>query len=195
MILQVFSDGDTYSNLWSLTWDRINSFLPKLKDELFKPIGNFVLFILLLHTIVYDSTYEIYFLENSKMPVSLANPEQNSQEHSNIPSTYNQTNPGKNINLPVHPPKPPVNPTVNQTGVIDQQKSAINNNAMPVQNPIFVSNLNQGNALNQLPGPQNPLVANTTMKSSSIILQPPVIGSQVHSPLFSHLGQVIIFIS
>lgn len=110
---------------------------------------------------------------------------------------YNQPNLGKNINLPMQPPKPPINnPVVNQTNMIDSQKSAVNNNALPLQNPIFMSNLNQGNTLNQLPsGPQNPLVANTTsMKSSSIILQPPVIGSQVHSPLFSHLGQVIIII-
>ncbi|GFG39058.1 hypothetical protein Cfor_02589 [Coptotermes formosanus] len=33
---QVFSSSDGYSQLWTITWDRINAFLPKLKEELFK---------------------------------------------------------------------------------------------------------------------------------------------------------------
>jgi brefeldin A-resistance guanine nucleotide exchange factor 1 len=33
---QVFSSSDGYSQLWTITWDRINTFLPKLKEELFK---------------------------------------------------------------------------------------------------------------------------------------------------------------
>ncbi|KAG8226683.1 hypothetical protein J437_LFUL005497, partial [Ladona fulva] len=33
---KVFSTADGYSPLWTITWDRINSFLPSLKEELFK---------------------------------------------------------------------------------------------------------------------------------------------------------------
>jgi len=42
---QVFSSSDGYSQLWTITWDRINTFLPKLKEELFKshPAGNMYL--------------------------------------------------------------------------------------------------------------------------------------------------------
>ncbi|KAH3746610.1 hypothetical protein DPMN_181019 [Dreissena polymorpha] len=31
------SGGEVDSQLWRLTWDRISTFLPHLKDELFKP--------------------------------------------------------------------------------------------------------------------------------------------------------------
>lgn len=33
---KVFSNGEEYSPLWTVTWDKINTFLPTLKDELFK---------------------------------------------------------------------------------------------------------------------------------------------------------------
>lgn len=34
----IFQNGDDVdSQLWRLTWDRIDTFLPHLKDELFKP--------------------------------------------------------------------------------------------------------------------------------------------------------------
>ncbi|KAJ9591987.1 hypothetical protein L9F63_001499, partial [Diploptera punctata] len=33
---RVFSSSDGYSQLWTITWDRIHTFLPTLKEELFK---------------------------------------------------------------------------------------------------------------------------------------------------------------
>uniref|UniRef100_A0A8D8VPR3 Golgi-specific brefeldin A-resistance guanine nucleotide exchange factor 1 n=1 Tax=Cacopsylla melanoneura TaxID=428564 RepID=A0A8D8VPR3_9HEMI len=33
---KVFSTNDGYSYLWTITWERINQFLPHLKEELFK---------------------------------------------------------------------------------------------------------------------------------------------------------------
>lgn len=33
---KVFVDADGYSQLWTITWDKINSFLPHLREDLFK---------------------------------------------------------------------------------------------------------------------------------------------------------------
>jgi hypothetical protein len=33
---KVFSSADGYSQLWTVTWDRIGAFLPTLRDDLFK---------------------------------------------------------------------------------------------------------------------------------------------------------------
>lgn len=109
------------------------------------------------------------------------NPEQNVPEAVSTPSSPVQ--PPKVLPPPVQQLKPSItNPALNQTAT-DSQKPIINNNASLIQNPIFTSNI-----LNT--GVQNPPNVNPIMKGSSIILQPPAIGSQVHSPLFSHLGQV-----
>ncbi len=42
------SDGGKPSQLWLITWERIDCFLPGLKDEVFKPRepGNFFFYVL-----------------------------------------------------------------------------------------------------------------------------------------------------
>lgn len=39
-MLQIFSNGDGYNDLWYITWNNIGEFLPTLKEELF-PQGNY----------------------------------------------------------------------------------------------------------------------------------------------------------
>lgn len=36
--VRLFSDGESYNDLWYLTWDKINEFLPNLKEELFPQV-------------------------------------------------------------------------------------------------------------------------------------------------------------
>nr|XP_049703696.1 Golgi-specific brefeldin A-resistance guanine nucleotide exchange factor 1 isoform X1 [Helicoverpa armigera]XP_049703700.1 Golgi-specific brefeldin A-resistance guanine nucleotide exchange factor 1 isoform X2 [Helicoverpa armigera]XP_049703701.1 Golgi-specific brefeldin A-resistance guanine nucleotide exchange factor 1 isoform X3 [Helicoverpa armigera] len=36
--VRIFSNGDGYNELWYLTWDKINEFLPNLKEELFPQV-------------------------------------------------------------------------------------------------------------------------------------------------------------
>jgi golgi-specific brefeldin A-resistance guanine nucleotide exchange factor 1 len=33
---KVFVNADGYSQLWTITWDKINTFLPHLREDLFK---------------------------------------------------------------------------------------------------------------------------------------------------------------
>jgi hypothetical protein len=66
----VFSTADGYSQLWTITWDRINTFLPTLKEELFKshPAGKILISVLqvkrrfIFHKLIVQTCLSVDFI-------------------------------------------------------------------------------------------------------------------------------------
>ncbi|KAL0821482.1 hypothetical protein ABMA28_004950 [Loxostege sticticalis] len=160
--VRIFSNGDTYNELWYITWEKIGEFLPSLKDELFPQVKD-------------TTTANLPAQQQPTMPsaptlipVPASTPPSLLPPHPLLPPQPVQTS-------PQHIPTPPNYQIPSPTSYI------------PTLAPT--SPVNLGQSPPKLGAPTPKLAAPTPMLAPTLVAPAPVSGTvPIRNPLYDQAG-------
>ncbi|CAH0720521.1 unnamed protein product, partial [Brenthis ino] len=176
--VKIFSNGDGYNELWYITWDIINEFLPNLKEELFpeandnmkqtsQSLPTQVPNIPLIPIMPVNSTNVPNQLPNTnKQPIQIQTTQQIQQQ----PNTQQTHQPIQIVNVQQSQQSPPLQRPVQSPNIL----VGPNMGQPPIVTPIAVSATPMGKVSQPVSGMvpiRNPLYDQTGL-TSSVLLQP-----------------------